>query len=592
MSSVLVPRSAAALLGAFAAVLNGVLRVAIVPLFVTPLFDQVLNLQDASALPRVLAVAAVVAIGGSLALWAQDALLGRAAAQVGSQLRNRLYSHLLSQPPGRLPGTSGGLASRIINDLKEVETFFRYGVGTLIAESVTLTLIVVLLVRADARAALALLALTIPTVLVLRWVGGYLQRVADRSMAQSEEVGRNLQEGLKHHELVRAFGASSYMLQRFQPANKAVERALSQRSLIAGLQVPITQVLVFAAIGVLVTFLVAGVGRGVMTVGDVIAFVTLVALAATPTQLLPHGYSMYRQAAAAARRLEELEAEACEPGPQVTDEAIYSGRGLPAPMTFTVSKGLSGADASMEHSRHSHMADGAISSEAGLGSEPALIELTDVSYEYRSGVPVLQDVSFSLPTKGLVVVSGASGSGKTTLLRLLLRFDQPTSGELLLSGKPLPDVPEATLRAALAYVPQDHGIISGELTDVLAMGRNINAGGIWAALKSVGLESAVRAMPAGLESELGEDGEGLSGGQRQRLAVARALLGSPAALLLDEPTSNLDDASEHEIVTLLVSLAKERLVLAVTHRPALAEVADMVLTATPITTQRAQSARS
>lgn len=561
VKGLLLPRSRSALLGSLAAVLNGVARVAIVPLFVTPLFDQVLQAQDTAALPRVLAVAAAVAIGGSLALWAQDALMGRAAAQLSAQWRSRLYIALMDGPPGRLPGTSGGLASRIINDLREVETFFRFGLGTLIAESVTLLLILGLLVRADARAALALVALALPTVLVLRWVGGYLQRVADRSMEQSEVVGRHLQEGLRHQELVRAFGARSFMLERFGPANREVERAMSQRALVAGLQVPLTQVLVFTAIGVLVVFLVAGVEQGTMTVGEVIAFITLVALAATPTQLLPHGYALMRQAAAAEGRLVRLAepaaptppgAEANVPSAQVTTQAEGTG-----PITFRVGRG------------------------APL-TAPALLELDRVAYAYPGGPAVLEDVSLQLPRSGLVVVSGPSGSGKTTLLRLLLRFAAPSAGRVLLEGAPLETVEEAVLRSRLAYVPQDHGIISGQLRDVLTMGRPATDAELWSVLEDVGLGGTVQSLGPGLSTELGEDGGGLSGGQRQRLAIARALLGSPQALLLDEPTSNLDDAAEHEIVALLERLAQRRLVLAVTHRPALARAAGSLLEATAV----------
>ena len=566
MSGVLLPRGRSALLGSLAALLNGALRVAIVPLFVTPLFDQVLQAQDTQALPRVLLVAAVVAVGGSLALWAQDALLGRAAAQLSARWRTRLYTTLMDGPPGRLPGTSGGLASRIINDLREVETFYRFGLGTLIAESVTLLLILILLVRTDPRAALALAALALPTVLVLRWVGGYLQRVADRSMAESEEVGRHLQEGLRHQELVRAFGARRFMLRRFEPANRAVEQAMWQRSLIAGLQVPLTQVLVFTAIGVLVVFLVAGVNRGAMSVGEVISFLTLVALAATPTQLLPHAYGLMRQAAAAEQRLARLAEPATPTGVPAAartghDRSEPGDRAAPAgPITFVAAPG------SLEAARLD-------------GGHAPLLELRDVGYSYSAGVPLLADLNLALPARGLVVLSGASGSGKTTLLRLLLRFERPDSGAVLLSGVPLDQVPEQELRARLAYVPQDHGIISGSLQEVLSMGRQLSDQQLWSALESVGLGATVRAFPAGLDTQLGEDGGGLSGGQRQRLAIARALLGSPQALLLDEPTSNLDDAAEHEIVTLLAHLAQDHMVLAVTHRPALARAAPKLLEA-------------
>ncbi|MCW5820768.1 MAG: ABC transporter ATP-binding protein, partial [Trueperaceae bacterium] len=308
------PRSTAAWLGAAAALVGAALRVAIVPLFVTPLFDQVLRSQDVAALPRVLLTAGAVAVGGSLALWAQDALLGRAAAHVGARWRERLYARLLAAEPGTLPATSGALSGRIVTDLREVETFYRFGLGALIAESATLCLILALLLRADPRAALALVALALPAAGILRLLGRKLERASRSALEGSEAVGHHLQEGLKHHELVRAFGAGDEMLRRFGAANRQVEVQSARRSLIAGLQVPATQVLVFAAIGVLVVILVDAVGRGTLTVGDVVAFLTLVALAAAPLQLLPHSYAMYREARAAARRLRALDGGALAGG--------------------------------------------------------------------------------------------------------------------------------------------------------------------------------------------------------------------------------------------------------------------------------------
>ncbi len=563
------PRSAAAWLGAAAALVGAALRVAIVPLFVTPLFDQVLRSQDVGALPRVLLTAGAVAVGGSLALWAQDALLGRAAAHIGARWRERLYARLLAAEPGTLPATSGALSGRIVTDLREVETFYRFGLGALIAESATLCLILALLLRADPRAALALVALALPAAGVLRLLGRKLERASRSALEGSEAVGHHLQEGLKHHELVRAFGAADEMLRRFGAANRQVEVQSARRSLIAGLQVPATQVLVFTAIGVLVVILVDAVGRGTLTVGDVVAFLTLVALAAAPLQLLPHSYAMYREARAAARRLRTLDGGALEASAGAADaraQAALSSRAT----TFEL------LDTAADPDRHEDAA-------------PPLIVLRDVAYAYVPGVPVLERVNVALPRRGLVVVTGASGSGKTTLLRLLLRFAAPSAGTIelrtdgLRAGAPtarsLADVPEAELRARLAYVPQGHELLSGALRDALSMGRAVGEAELWWALEGVGMAATVRATPGGLDAPLGEDGGGFSGGQRQRLAIARALLGKPDAVLLDEPTSNLDDGSEAEIVALLVRLASDRLVLAVTHRPALARAAERLVVA-------------
>ena len=186
-------------------------------------------------------------------------------------------------------------------------------------------------------------------------------------------------------------------------------------------------------------------------------------------------------------------------------------------------------------------------------------------------------LDFDLPAAGLVVIKGPSGSGKTTLLRTLLGLQTPLAGVVEFDGGDLATQPEELLRSGLAYVPQGYELLSGTVRDALAMGRPNTDAGLWRALEETGMGSAVAALPGGLDAELGEDGAGLSGGQRQRLAIARALVGSPTAILLDEPTSNLDDETERDIVALLVALAGDHLVLAVAHRPALIAAADRVL---------------
>ena len=534
------PRSPTALLGAVAAVANAGLRVAIVPLFVTPLFDKVLQVNDASALPGVLTTAAVVALAGSLALWAQDALLGRAAALEGAKARSRLYSRLLSLPPGRLPGTSGGLAGRLVSDVREVENYLKSGLGTLIAESLTLITIFVLLIRSDARAAGALLLLVAPAAIVLRWVGRALQRSTSGSLAGTESLAKHVQEGLKHHETVAAFGAEPFMLERFEADNAATTRSMIRRSALGALQVPLTQVLVFTAVGVLVYFLVGGVQRGVTSVGQVVSFLTLVALAATPAQLLPHGYALYRQARAAAVRLAELDA---------LHELGWTPPGAGQPHVGRLR----------------------------APAERSGLTLSGLAIGYHDGAEVLAGIDFDFPASGLVAVTGASGRGKTTLLRTLLAFIEPRGGSAALDGVPVGAVPAVDFRKEVAYVPQSHEVLSGTLRDVVAFGRHVADDVIAAALARAGLGADVAGMPAGLATELGEDGSGLSGGQRQRLAIARALVGEPRVLLLDEPTSNLDDATEQQIVALLRQLASDRLVVAVTHRPALMAAAARVL---------------
>ncbi|MEX2540205.1 MAG: ABC transporter ATP-binding protein [Trueperaceae bacterium] len=531
----LLPRTPPAIAGLLAALVNAAMRVAVIPLFVTPLIDRVVGQGRLEALAPLLALAALLVVAGSLALWAQDALLGRAAAINAASWREALYRRLLRRSPGRLPGTSGGLASRVLHDLREVETFHQFGLGTLVAESFTVLGILAVLGATNASATALLVALCLPLVIVLRAVGVRLEAVAKRSQASTEELGTHLQEGLRHHETVRAFDATGFMLGRFGEVNRRTASAMSRRSALAALQIPATQVLAFAALGALVAVLAASAAQGGMTVGEIVSFITLVALLSTPAQLLPRGIAMAQQAGAAAKRLRELA------------ELEPAAKGAPS---------------------GDRRPGGAVAARSAANLELRGVEVG------HGAEPLLRGVDMRLAGPGLAVLVGESGSGKTTLLRLLLRFHPLERGEVLLGGKPLAAWPEGELRRAVAYVAQGHELLRGTVRDNLALGRNVDDEQLWRVLAEVQLATVVDRLPAGLDYRLGEDGGGLSGGQRQRLALARALLSDPAVLLLDEPTSNLDEGAETELVALLQRQAVDRLVLAATHRPALSDAAE------------------
>jgi len=535
----LLPFGRAGWAGVGAAVVSAALRVAVVPLFVGPVFDRVVAQGELDALPGVLATTGVAVTAMSVALLAQDAWLARAGASLAATWRTRLYQGLLGREPGRLPGTSGGLAGRIVTDLREVETYHQYGVGTLAAESAAIVGILGVLLWRAPLPTLALVALGVPSALLLGALGRRLRGQADRAQAGSEAVVAHLQEGLRQHAVVRAFGAEPFMLRRFDSANEATRRAASRRGLLSALQVPATQLAVFAALAGLVALLAGRAAAGTMSVGGVLEYLTLVALLATPAQLLPRGYALARQAEAAGRRLVALEDRV------PADEAPR----LEAPGPEALGAEALGADA------------------PGAG-----LVLDDVWARHRGGPWILRGVSARLPARGLVALVGDSGAGKSTLLAVLLGFMSAARGSLEQAGVPL-----GSRSDAIGWVPQSLDLMRGSVRDNLTLGRSASDAEIWTALRAVGMHDAVNDLSAGLDHPLTEDGAGLSGGQRQRLAIARALLRRPAALLLDEPTANLDGASEQALVRTLRREARHRLVLAVAHRSALADAADLVL---------------
>jgi ATP-binding cassette, subfamily B, bacterial len=536
--------------GAFAAVVGAVTRVAIVPLFVTPVFDRVLATADLGALPPLLATGGLLALGGAAMLWVQDAAFGRAAAAASASWRASLGAGLMRRAPGTLPGTSGGVSARLLADLREIETFVLFGVGSLVAEGVTLVAVLAVLAWTDAVATLALVVLALPAVLVMRWIGRRIEAASHRHQAGVERVGSRLQEAFRHHETVRAFSADAFVADRLAPDNLATERAMARRTALAALQVPVTQVLVFVAIGGLVALLAGRVAAGLVTTGQVVSFITLVALLSTPAQLLPKVLSLAQQARAAWTRLGELQESSASPPP-----AVDAGRDAAASLPVTPAA--------------------------------ATLRLDDLTLGVPGGPRVLEHATLELRGPALVALTGVSGAGKTTLLRAALGFVPIHGGTLTIAGVSLgppsageserSTAHEAALRTRVAVVAQGTDLLSGRVRDNLTIGRTFAQADLWSTLEAVGMATAVRDLPGGLDADLGEDGGGLSGGQRQRLAIARALLGEPSVLLLDEPTSALDEASEHEVVRVLRAQARHRLVLAVSHRRALVDLADHVV---------------
>ena len=221
---------------------------------------------------------------------------------------------------------------------------------------------------------------------------------------------------------------------------------------------------------------------------------------------------------------------------------------------------------------------------AAEGKGELLFENVTFCYPSRPQHVALDSVSLRVPGGLTVAVVGASGCGKSTLFALALRFYAPRSGRITLDGVDLQDVPEATLRRAVAWVPQEPPIFANRtVMENMAYGRSMVAGSAGPGLAE--LEPAARAanaweyickLPQGLNTMLGE-GTALSGGQKQRLALARALLCDPCVLLLDEPTSALDAASTRMVEDAVLRSNGRRTVIFTTHAMAQARLADIIV---------------
>jgi ATP-binding cassette subfamily C protein LapB len=206
------------------------------------------------------------------------------------------------------------------------------------------------------------------------------------------------------------------------------------------------------------------------------------------------------------------------------------------------------------------------------------IVFNNVSFAYHEEAPeVLRDVTLTIGTGERIAIIGGNGSGKSTMLNLISALRHPTRGRVLIDDLASSDVEPVAWRSQLGVAPQSPAFMSGTVRDAVTMGRSFDDETILKALAMSGALSWLTRTGLGLDTPLGERGQGFSGGQLQTLAVARALAGDPPVVLLDEPTSHLDGRSEAEFANHLRALPAHTTVILVTHRPAMIEAAQRLI---------------
>lgn len=207
-----------------------------------------------------------------------------------------------------------------------------------------------------------------------------------------------------------------------------------------------------------------------------------------------------------------------------------------------------------------------------------LIQMQGINFAYPGGKPVLKNLDLTVKKGEWVAICGASGEGKSTLIEMIKGNLLPNSGQVYLQGQSLTPTNRDWFRARSALLQQTTWVFSGTIrSNLMMIAPRASEERLWDCLKKVKLEEEVRSFPKGLDTTVGEDAYALSGGQAQRLSLARALLSERDLLLLDEPTSQIDLASEAAIIQALAEIAKEKTVLLLTHRASALEYADRVL---------------
>jgi len=462
-------------------------------------------------------------------------LTGEGTQRTVTTLRNELYAHVIRLPVRVFDASPAGeLSSRVMDDTDQVRGL----VGPVV---VTMSGAVIMAAAALATIAwvawpLAIglgLLCVIAMVLVARAyarVWAALGLVCERHAA----LGARLAEALVGVRTIKSRGAERWECGEFQRRSRALTDAvLGSVRRTARLTAGMTAAT--GAAGVLLLVIGArAITAGAMTLGDLAMIAYLTGLLATP---LVQAAAMSGEVGRAGAGLARIRTLRAVPNEEVEDRGA-------GPVHHV------------------------------LGA----VEMEQVSYAYGAGAYVLRDVSFFAAPGSTVAIVGASGAGKSTLCALLLAFDRPTDGRILIDGRDLAGLERRSYRAFVAAVLQHDVLFSGTIADAIRYGRDgVAMADVQAAAALAGCDGFIAAMPNGYATVVGERGVRLSGGQQQRLAIARALIGAPTILVLDEATSNLDAESEADVQDGLDLLRRGRTTFVIAHRLSTVRAADQII---------------
>jgi ATP-binding cassette, subfamily B, bacterial len=528
----------------------------------------------------------VVSIADLLAVRASGIVVGMAGERMLYRLRLRVMGHLhrlgLDFYEREL---TGRLLTRVTGDVDSLANFVQQGFVALLINVLSLVAIAsYLLVR---HPGLGLIALaSFPILIVATWrfrisSARAYQAVRERVAA----VNARFAEGFTGTRVIQTFAredANSAAFHRIVESHRAA-RLDAQKA--ASLYFPVAE-----SLGVLTSAAVLWRGASLvqddaLTSGALLAFVLYLTQLFAPIQQLTVVLDAWQQADAATANLRGLLAEV--PSTPVAADP------LPVPTAWVRdrSKDSSVPSASQVASSSAQSASQVASApQEGGGAE---VEFVDVRFRYGAGaeavrsgqaaaadgdsLDALRGVSLHLRPGETVALVGTTGAGKSTMLKLVLRFYDPTAGEVRVDGLPLQRVDLRAWRHQLGLVPQEPVLFTGTVADNIAYGRaEATREEIADAAARVGADELVRALPDGFDTAITGRGRSLSAGQRQLIALARAALVNPRLLLLDEATANLDLATEARVQAAMGVLSRDRTTLLIAHRLDTARRADRI----------------
>jgi ATP-binding cassette subfamily B protein len=505
----------------------------LVPLVIGRVVDGPIRHHDAAGLWAPAGLAMLLGLLEAGLFFARRRAMAIAALGVETDLRRDLFAHVQRLPVSfhdRWP--SGQLLSRLTTDLSTLRRFIGLAAVFLLASTLTIVVVLVLLMTIQVWLGLIVLVSMIPLLIGTRRFELRYSRDARRAQDLTGDLATSVEESALGIRVIKAFGRRPHMLAGFSRDAARLRGAELTKIRTLGLFWALLEGLPQFVLAVVTVGGVYAAAHDAITVGELVAFVALYLQLVWPIIMLGWLLALTQEAASACRRIFEV----LDTQPTILDPQRP------------------------------------VAAESGT-----TLVFEDVHFRYDGAEEeVLRGVDLELRAGETMALVGAVGSGKTTLTALVPRLYDVTGGRVLIGGVDVRDLRLDQLRHAVTTAFEDATLFSASVHENLTLGRaGVSDDDVHEAI-AVAQATFVYDLPFGLDTRIGEQGLSLSGGQRQRLALARAVLGRPRVLVLDDPLSALDVHTEAQVEEALRRVLAGTTALVVAHRPSTVMLADRV----------------